>query len=264
MKRISETDITRNINKVCQENNYTFIGFCDKEGNITNQWLDTNKTRLLIRCENCDNTWNVFYKSLIYGKIKCPKCFVNSRKCMEENGLKKIQEICNTSNYTFLGYKNDIWIGNETKLIIKCNKCKTIWFPTFHNFKAMKSKCAGCHQYQLETNIKEMLEKNSIAFEIGKRFEWLGKMHLDFYLPQYNIAIECQGIQHFEPRDFTGHNKELAIVNFKKQQERDKRKYLLCQENGINILYYHNKQKDYFQKIYSIEEIKCFINKKEG
>lgn len=267
MKRISEKEIIDRIKRLCVENNYEFIGFCDKEGNITNKWIDTNKTRLLIKCNNCNNVWNVFYKSLIYGNIRCPKCFVNSRKCQEDESLKKIQEICNNSDYTFLGYQNRKWVGNETKLKIQCNKCQCVWFPTFHNFKSLKSKCLGCNEYQLETDIKNILEKNDISFNRQKRFKWLGRLSLDFYLPQYNIAIECQGVQHFEPRDFSGRNKELSIINFQKQQERDKRKFLLCQENNIQILYYSNivLKKEYFQEIMSISQIITLINqKKEG
>lgn len=39
----------------------------------------------------------------------------------------------------------------------------------------------------------------NIKYERYKKFSWLKKQNLDFYLPDYNIAIECQGIQHFEP-----------------------------------------------------------------
>jgi very-short-patch-repair endonuclease len=65
---------------------------------------------------------------------------------------------------------------------------------------------------------------------------------LDFYLPDYNIAIECQGIQHFKPVDFA--NKGLAWANneFNKNLKRDKRKNKLCKENGIQILYFSNEE----------------------
>ena len=43
------------------------------------------------------------------------------------------------------------------------------------------------------------LKENNIEFETQKRFKWLGGKSLDFYLPKYNIAIECQGLQHFRP-----------------------------------------------------------------
>lgn len=62
-----------------------------------------------------------------------------------------------------------------------------------------------------------------------------GKSHLslDFYLPEYNVAIECQGRQHFESIDFFGGEKGL-----KETIERDKIKKELCEKNNIKLLYY--------------------------
>jgi hypothetical protein len=70
------------------------------------------------------------------------------------------------------------------------------------------------------------------------QFEWLGKKHLDFYLPDYNIAIECQGIEHFEPHDFFG-----GIYDFKKTIIRDKEKKKLCNDNKVKLVYYTNLKK---------------------
>ena len=56
---------------------------------------------------------------------------------------------------------------------------------------------------------------------------------MDFYLPEYNIAIECQGIQHFKAIDFFGGEK-----GFKNTVYRDKNKERLCNNNGIMVLYY--------------------------
>lgn len=67
-----------------------------------------------------------------------------------------------------------------------------------------------------------------------------GNMYLDFFLPEYNIAIECQGIQHFQPIDFFGGEKaynELA--------ERDKHKRFLCEQHNIKIVYYSDLKIDY-------------------
>ena len=44
-----------------------------------------------------------------------------------------------------------------------------------------------------------MLEDHGIEYVYQKRFPWLGLLSLDFYLPEYNVAIECQGEQHFVP-----------------------------------------------------------------
>jgi hypothetical protein len=69
-----------------------------------------------------------------------------------------------------------------------------------------------------------------------QRYDWLineKKMALDFYLPEHNIAIECQGDQHIYNRD-TYYNKD---GQFEKRIMLDKLKYKLCVEHGINVIY---------------------------
>ena len=44
-------------------------------------------------------------------------------------------------------------------------------------------------------------------------------MFLDFYIPSKNIAIECQGIQHFRPIEKFGGEKEFEKVVSKAKQE---------------------------------------------
>ena len=81
-----------------------------------------------------------------------------------------------------------------------------------------------------------MLIEYNIKYEKQKRFKWLGKQSLDFYLPEYNIAVECQGIQHFKPVEYFGGDEE-----FLKQIKRDNLKKVKCIKNNINILYYSDK-----------------------
>lgn len=67
--------------------------------------------------------------------------------------------------------------------------------------------CPFCNESKLEEEMKLFLNKNGIKFERQKTFDWLKNiksLKLDFYLPDYNTAIECQGIQHFEAREIWG------------------------------------------------------------
>lgn len=102
-----------------------------------------------------------------------------------------------------------------------------------------------------------MLE-NNIEFVEEKTFEWLvykEKMRLDFFLPKYNIAIECQGVQHFKPTDFSGKlTEEETYENFKILQDRDKKKKELCKLNNLKLLYYSDKkyENDVFIKLNEI------------
>jgi hypothetical protein len=90
----------------------------------------------------------------------------------------------------------------------------------------------------METQITQCLKKYSIEFISHHTFDWLRNPNtghpliLDFYLPDYNIAIECQGKQHFEPVSCFGGENE-----FKNIQQRDEIKYKLCRENKVDMVY---------------------------
>jgi len=98
--------------------------------------------------------------------------------------------------------------------------------------------CPKCNQSHLETEIETLLVNKSIKYIDRHSPKWLGLQHLDFYLPDYNIAIECQGNQHYEERDFFGGNTE-----FEKTIERDNRKSILCKENGVKLYYFTHYSK---------------------
>lgn len=60
---------------------------------------------------------------------------------------------------------------------------------------------------------------------------------MDFYLPKYNIAIECQGIQHFEPVDKFGAEREYL-----KNINRDLMKHDKCMKYKIRLLYFVSEE----------------------
>ena len=97
--------------------------------------------------------------------------------------------------------------------------------------------CPLCNQSRLEHKVKTFLGKNNIVFIEQYREKWLSKQSLDFYLPNYNIAIECQGLQHFSRKT------RWDSYDFDVIYERDVRKYNLCKENGIEIIYFSNDYK---------------------
>lgn len=98
--------------------------------------------------------------------------------------------------------------------------------------KTHKCLLSNNEEFKQKANLKH---NNQMEYERQKRFKWLGKQSLDFYLPDYNIAIECQGIQHFKPIKYFGGNKHFEYV-----KKLDNTKYKLCEKQGINILYYAN------------------------
>lgn len=60
------------------------------------------------------------------------------------------------------------------------------------------------------------------------RPQWLGAQSLDIYLDEYKVAVEYQGIQHYEETRFWG--------SYVENKKRDERKKELCKINGIKLL----------------------------
>lgn len=124
--------------------------------------------------------------------------------------------------------------------------------------------CQKCNASKLELEIENALKENDIKYipQCNSRiFHWLGLQSLDFYLPDYNIAIECQGDQHFQCVDFSGVNEERAINEFDYTVERDKRKSTKCKENGVRLLYFTHKK--FLKSENNVLEGEYFFNSKE-
>ena len=58
----------------------------------------------------------------------------------------------------------------------------------------------------------------------------------DFYLDDYNIAIEYDGTQHYFPTAFFTRDEEAAKENFEYVKSHDKIKTKYCEDNGIKLI----------------------------
>lgn len=112
----------------------------------------------------------------------------------------------------------------------------------------------SCPKCGLRNNVMELKLFNFLKkeFEIVihnyHNKEIFGSKSIDCFIPKFNIAVECQGLQHFEPIKRFG-----GLDEFIKIQERDEQKYRQCIENGIKIFYFKNTKKDvtYKYKLYN-------------
>ena len=149
-------------------------------------------------------------------------------------------------------YSETVYINNKSNVYIICPKHGGFWQNAKHHLKG--SGCPLCCQSHLERDTEKFLVEKEIKYEREKRFEWLGRQRLDFYLPEYNSAIECQGIQHFKPVSFGGNLDANEL--FKQIRRNDERKKLLCLQNGIK-LFYVNFDEDIVNKLNNIIKKIC-------
>jgi hypothetical protein len=196
------------------------------------------RTKVCIVCPEHGEFWQTPNKHLNgQGCFRCHKEKQKFYKLLSvDEFIEKAKEVHgNKYDYSKVEYQ-----GNKDKVCIICPEHGDFWqIPANHlRYKG----CPKCKSSHLQLNVRMKLIENNITFEEEKILTFFrnGKSHLsvDFYLPEYNIAIECQGIQHYRPTNFGG---KLTINemenNYFLQKQRDKRKKELCEQNGIKIVY---------------------------
>ncbi len=158
-------------------------------------------------------------------------------KCRDEMASKKM--LSNTKEFIEKARKVHGDKYDYSKVEYECsNKKVCIICPEHGEFMQTPNKhlsgsgCKKCHESKIETEIRVLLETNNIAYEDKKHFKWLKRQHLDFYLPDYNIAIECQGEQHFTEMRYRRKKPLEHTISL------DKVKNLLCENNGVRLFYY--------------------------
>ena len=193
-------------------------------------------TKVCIICKEHGEFWQS-PASHIRG-CSCPKCcnedLAELYRLSKEEFIKKANEAHDSKyKYTKVKYEN-----NRTKVCIICPEHGEFW-QRQHNH-LIGNGCPKCNLSHLERSVMNYLDENGITYDYQKRFDWLGRQSLDFYIPDYKVGIECQGGQHFFPVDFSGKGVEWACKEFNKLVYRDKKKKKLCEEKGVKLLYFGN------------------------
>lgn len=84
-----------------------------------------------------------------------------------------------------------------------------------------------------ETNLyyqlKRALPEHKIQHHASPK--WLGRQHIDIFLPEINVGVEYQGSQHDQPIEYFGGQEA-----FERTKKRDIRKKQMCTRNGVRLI----------------------------
>lgn len=163
----------------------------------------------------------------------CMECGKISKNKKQSKTLEQFVEEARKIHGDRYDYSLVDYINSYTEVKIICRKHGVfLQRPDVH---LRGCGCPFCNQSTLENQTALFLNKLDINFIqqcSGKELQWLGRQMLDFYIPDLNIAIECQGVQHFKPIEYFGGEKEFGKI-----VERDQRKARLCEEEGVRLFY---------------------------
>lgn len=180
-----------------------------------------SKTLIQGFCQKCKKQ----SKKNIYDYIKGKGC-----KYCAKNNLKTLEQFQNEigEQYTVLIYN-----GMDKKSKFKHNLCGFVYQNNSKNYS-----CPRCKGSKGERKIRYILMKNNINFEEQKVFLIKGhKLRVDFFLPDFKIALQYNGQQHYKPIPYFN-----GIQGFKKQQLYDnyKREYFGDKLYQISYLDFKN------------------------
>ena len=183
----------------------------------------------------------------------CQKCGNVHKPTTEEFINKAIKIHGNKYDYSKTQYKSA-----KKVVIITC--------PIHGEFKQAPNKhlqgrgCPICKQSHMERDVAKQLSENNIKFIYQYKIYKRKKLSYDFYLPEYNTIIECQGEQHFSSVNFYNKKINSNIDKYNLQKLHDDEKYKDAIDNNINIIYFTNS-KYYMNKKIDIKSIEFYKNK---
>lgn len=115
----------------------------------------------------------------------------------------------------------------------KCGLCGKFYRASAGELNASRHMiCPNCASKETkgEAIIKQILVQNNIKFLQEYTFEDLPRKRFDFYLPDLNVCIEFDGVQHFKPVEYWG-----GEETFLKIRKRDEGKNKYCLNNNIKL-----------------------------
>lgn len=203
------------------------------------------RTIITIECDKnhiTEKTVNLLEHEHLCGECDGPKSLKLS------NLIENIEAICKNEKYHFNGfvYEN----GARSILDLTCENNHN-YKPLYYNFVNAGWRCGECASIRKSSKECRIIEQyfidNNINFKTEYRFndcKNIFTLPFDFYLPDYNLCIEYDGIQHYQAIDFWGGEDSLE-----KQKLNDNIKNKYCIDNDISLIRIKYDEIDYIQKI---------------
>ena len=195
------------------------------------------KNNITLICNDCGSEFTINAHSHLNGiDGGCKTCGITKVSKTKELSLEEVLEKCkkhiNADNYIF---DNIEYKGSHDKMRIECKK-HGYFFMLPYNFYGNMQNCPECYNKSIgEKIIINAFSEKNIKYEYEKEFDMLidkRKLSYDFYIPEYNVLLECNGIQHYKFEPYF----HKTLHDWHKQLHHDwlKRKY--AKDNNFKLI----------------------------
>lgn len=220
--------------------------YCDKKSNIihisdvkerlkNNQYFDfvdfdiyiNGRQKIEVLCKKSGHKSYIAARHLFSNNVNCAYCSKVKMYSTEEWIENSIKIHGNKYNYSESEYK-----GTKNNIKIICPNHGAFYQRPHLHIKG--AGCRICNRSIGESIIYEILNSINIEFESQKSFDnlkYINKLYFDFYLPEYNLCLEFDGVQHYKSFEFFGGDVKLKDTIIK-----DQIKNQFCNNNGIKLL----------------------------
>ena len=176
----------------------------------------------------------------------CKKCGTNA-KIDKEAFIKRANKI----HENIFNYEKIIYIDYNSPMEIICEKHGSFWqSPNAH---LAGSGCQKCKSSSGEKSVRKILNILNIDYVEQKKFKNCRNilpLKFDFYLQNYSLVIEYNGLQHYQPVKWSSNDTdEEAYKRFNYIRNNDNLKKEYCRLNGIEYLEISYKEKNDIQNI---------------
>ena len=199
-----------------------------------------NHTSIKIRCNNCGCEFDRIPVGILQGRLTCYNCGEYSQNIRS----RMISDRCLWKTHPYIakllqdkddGYRYSF--STHTALNFICPDCGTIVTKRpleilNKNNRFVCPFCSDGFSYP-EKFFRSVLDQCGVDYIFqfnSKHADWCELYKYDFYLTQYNIICETNGIQHYETCFNT------FMTTLEEQQYIDSQKIELAKNNGVNVI----------------------------
>ena len=184
-----------------------------------------DKTKGIVKCVKHQYIFSTTPSTIKKSKYCCHKCAKESQQNQVKNSKQDFIKLSLEKHGDKFEYDSVPEIfGSHDYIQIKCKECNNYFWRLAYSHCNIGHSCPKCGCSKIHKNLEKFLSENNIKFERNNRSILEGK-ELDIFIPEKNLAIECNG-NYWHSEEILQNN----LYHLEKTQQ--------CENKNIKLLHF--------------------------